>query len=203
MAKKNTKKNAKKRRIRRRRITIAAVLAVLVLIAGYVFLFGGPAYRDRSDPVATVTLSGGKKMLIELFPLDAPESVGAFIDLAQQGYYDGLTLNTENGCLLISGKPVDFGIRGEFPDNGINNPNTHGRGAVGLSRRTAYDSADGGFYLMLSDSPWLDGANAVFGNVVKGMEYADKIASGDMKPVIESIRVDTKGRAYGYEKYAK
>lgn len=199
MANKNAKKNARRRRIRRRRITLISVIAVLLVLLA-VFLLPERTYRDRRDPVATVTLEGGGRIVIELFPKDAPASAAAFIALANGGAYDGQSLIADGPCLLVQGAPFDAAVKGEFADNGFENPVSHERGVIGLSRKTAYDSATGGFYLMLSDAPYLDGANAAFGKAVKGMEIADEIAAGKCSPVIESIRVDTKGRNYGYEK---
>lgn len=204
MAKKLSKKALlKKRRKRRRRIITAAVVSVLLILAvaaGLWYMSDARVMTDRSDPVATVLMKDGGKLVIELFPKNAPESVGAFIDLAGSGYYDGLAFEVSSPLLLIEGSALPYTVKGEFEDNGIVNPVSHSRGAIGLSRRTAYDSAEGGFYLLTEDAPYLDGSNAAFGIVIKGMEYADKIADGTLSPVIESIRVNTKGIVYEYEK---
>ena len=203
MAKKLSKKALLKRRRRRKRIITAIVIFMIILLAcaaGLWYMSDARVMTDRSDPVATVLMKDGGKLVIELFPKNAPESVGAFIALANEGYYDGLAFEASSPLLLVEGGALPYTVKGEFADNGIVNPVSHSRGAIGLSRRTAYDSAEGGFYLLTEDAPYLNGSNAAFGKVIKGMEYADKIADGALSPVIGSIRVNTKGIVYEYEK---
>lgn len=202
MAKKKGKKNAKKRRQQRRRRALLIALALIVIAAG-VFVASRLLPPRDGNPRAQVTFAGGKKMTLVLYPASAPESAAAFIDLANSGYYDGLTFTKSGPCLLAEGETLPYTVKGEFADNGYPNPVSHEKGVIGLTRRTGYNSASGGFYLLTEDAPYLNGSNAAFGRVVKGTELLDKLALGQMSPVIETIRVNTYGRTYEYEKHAK
>ena len=68
-------------------------------------------------------------------------------------------------------------IKGEFSDNGINNPIKHKRGVISMARAMDYDSAGSQFFIMHKDCPQLDGKYAAFGIVTKGIEVVDAIAS--------------------------
>lgn len=202
MAKKKGKKNAKKRLRQRRRRMLLMALALIVIAVGVFLALRLLPPRD-GNPRAQVTFENGKKLTLVLYPASAPESVAAFTELANSGYYDGITLAVSDPCLLGEGETLPYTIRGEFADNGLTNPVLHEKGVIGLARRTAYNSASGGFYLLTEDAPYLNGSNAAFGKVIKGTELLDKLASGEMSPVIRTIRVNTYGRTYEYEKLAK
>ena len=91
-------------------------------------------------------------------------------------------------------------IKGEFSDNGVKNPLSHTRGALSMARSQDNDSASSQFFIVQSDSTYLDGQYAVFGYVYEGMDIVDQICkdvkvednNGTVKkenqPVIESIR---------------
>ena len=91
-------------------------------------------------------------------------------------------------------------IKGEFSDNGVENPLKHTRGALSMARSQDNDSASSQFFIVQSDSTYLDGQYAVFGYVYEGMDIVDKICDDvqvednngtvakENQPVIESIR---------------
>ena len=139
----------------------------------------------------------------------APESVQNFVSLAKDGFYDGLTFHRIiEGFMIQGGDPNGNGtggsketIKGEFTDNGVENPITHVRGAVSMARAQDPDSASSQFFIVQADSTFLDGQYAGFGYVTDGIDVVDKICSDaeptdnngaiarDSQPVIESVTV--------------
>ena len=64
----------------------------------------------------------------------------------------------------------DKTIKGEFADNGVENPIAHERGVLSMARSRDMDSASSQFFIMHEDAPHLDGQYAAFGKVTEGME---------------------------------
>lgn len=121
---------------------------------------------------------------LELFPDAAPITVENFTKLVGQGFYDGLTFHRIiSGFMIQGGDPLGNGtggskdrIKGEFKQNGVNNPIKHERGVISMARSMLPNSASSQFFIMHEDAPHLDGAYAAFGRVVSGMDTVDKIA---------------------------
>ena len=171
---------------------------------------------DIKHPTFTLTLENGGVMTGELYPEHAPESVGNFIELANKGYYDGLTFHRViPGFMIQGGCPNGTGmggpgycIKGEFNQNGHHNPLKHTYGVLSMARSMMPNSAGSQFFIMTSMSPHLDGSYAAFGRVLTGLEHADRIqnvkrdrADKPLEPqVIASIRVDTQGHEYPFER---
>ncbi len=166
-------------------------------------------------PTFEIVLENGGVMRGELYPEFAPQSVGNFATLANSGFYDGLIFHRViPGFMIQGGCPKGTGtggpgysIKGEFSQNGVQNPLKHTYGVLSMARAMNPDSAGSQFFIMTSDSPHLDGAYAAFGKVTEGMEYADQIVSVKRnsadKPLepqrIKSIRVDAHGQVYDFE----
>ena len=143
---------------------------------------------------------------VELDPEHAPISVENFVKLAEKGFYNGLTFHRViKGFMIQGGCPKGDGtggpgycIKGEFSANGVNNPLKHLRGTISMARAMDFDSAGSQFFIMHKDCPYLDGQYAAFGQVTKGIEVVDAIASVktnayDMplnKVVIKSIKIE-------------
>lgn len=139
----------------------------------------------------------------------APITVNNFIELAEKGFYDGLTFHRIiSGFMIQGGDPLgngtggsDVKIKGEFLDNGIDNSLSHTRGAISMARSLDFDSARSQFFIVHQDSLFLDGQYAAFGYVTEGMDIVDQICldipvldkNGTVKPenqpVIKSIKV--------------
>ena len=142
---------------------------------------------------------------LELYPDKAPITVENFVKLVNQGFYNGLTFHRViKGFMIQGGCPKGNGtggpgytIKGEFASNGVNNPIKHTRGVISMARAYDPNSAGSQFFIMHKDAPHLDGQYAAFGEVTKGIEVVDKVASvrTDMrdKPltpvIIESIKI--------------
>ncbi len=166
-----------------------------------------------SNPTFVIKLQKGGEMRGELYPEIAPQSVGNFVALANSGFYDGLTFHRcildfmiQGGCPYGTGTGgPGYQIKGEFRQNGVDNPLKHTYGVLSMARSMMKDSAGSQFFIMISDSPHLDGAYAAFGKVLEGMELADEIAeekavNPNAPQVIESIRVETNGVEYPFTK---
>ncbi len=149
---------------------------------------------------------------VELDADAAPVTVTNFVNLAKDGFYDGLTFHrVAPGFVIQGGDPEGTGnggsgerIKGEFAANGVENPLSHTRGAISMARADPYDTASSQFFIVQEDTyvSSLDGMYAAFGYVTSGMEIVDQICEqvpvADMvtgfvekefQPVITSITV--------------
>ena len=164
------------------------------------------------NPIMTLTMADGGKIVCELYPDKAPQSVRNMISLANKGFYDGLIVHRViSGFMIQGGCPKGTGtggpgycIKGEFKLNGVKNNLSHKRGVLSMARAQAANSAGSQFFIMHEDGEFLDGQYAAFGKVLEGMDVVDKIAAvktdGNDRPLTEqkiaSIRVDTRGEEY-------
>ncbi len=113
----------------------------------------------------------------------APITVSNFCNLANQGFYDGLTFHRIiSGFMIQGGDPNGDGtggssqnIKGEFSKNGVENPISHVRGTISMARSSAYDSGSSQFFIMHKTTTSLDGQYAAFGSVTSGIEVVDAI----------------------------
>ena len=158
---------------------------------------------------AKITIDGYGEIEVELDADAAPVTVSNFINLVNEGFYDGLTFHRIiDGFMIQGGDPNGNGtggsgvnVIGEFKNNGIDNPLKHERGTLSMARSRDNNSASSQFFIMHQDAPHLDGDYAAFGHVTKGMEVVDEIcnvivpldsngtvAEGD-QPVIEKIEM--------------
>ena len=166
---------------------------------------GSTAAGDH--PVAVITVRDYGVIEVELDPGAAPITVDNFVNLVNEGFYDGLTFHRIiSGFMVQGGDPSGNGtggsgknIKGEFHANGVENPLKHVRGTISMARARDMDSASSQFFIMHQDAPHLDGQYAAFGRVISGMEVVDAlcestpVADGNGtvlpadQPVIESI----------------
>lgn len=163
-------------------------------------------------PEITFELENGKKMVAELYPDIAPNTVNNFIFLVKKGFYDGLIFHRViKGFMIQGGDPEGVGvggpgysIKGEFSGNGFKNDLKHTAGVLSMARSANPDSAGSQFFIMHEDSPHLDGAYAAFGKVIVGMDVVNEIAETKTdysdRPLVEqklkSVTVHTKGVEY-------
>ena len=122
-----------------------------------------------------------------LLPDLAPETVRNFVTLAKKGFYDGTLFHRVIPGFMIQGgdpntkdpnKKSQWGMGGT--GNTINaefSSRSHLRGIVSMARATDPNSADSQFFIVTSDSTFLDKQYTVFGEVVGGIEVADKIVN--------------------------
>lgn len=134
---------------------------------------------------ATITLETGEEIKLELYPQVAPETVDNFVDLAEDGFYDGLIFHRVIEDFMIQGGGYDENLKeqkastidGEFSANGFDNPLSHRRGVISMARAQQFNSASSQFFIVQEDSTYLDGQYAAFGAVTEGMDVVDDIAS--------------------------
>lgn len=159
------------------------------------------------NPEVTITMTDGKEIILELYPEQAENTVKNFIELAADGYYDGLKFHRVIKGFMIQGGCPDgtgmggpgYAIKGEFSANGYENDLSHKRGVISMARSSHPDSAGSQFFIVHKDSPHLDGKYAAFGEVIEGMEAVDQIAevetgARDMPredQIMETVEVDT------------
>ena len=134
---------------------------------------------------------------LELDGRSAPLTVANFTELVNSGFYDGLTFHRIiDGFMIQGGDPNGDGtggsektIKGEFSSNGVENGISHKKGVISMARAQDPDSASSQFFIMVEDSPFLDGDYAAFGHVTKGQEIVDKIAK-DAKPTDDNGTIE-------------
>lgn len=156
------------------------------------------AYEETTEVTNYVKIetTKNKVILIELYPDIAPITVENFQNLVKDKFYDGLIFHRVIYDFMIqTGDPSGTGIggseatiEGEFASNGIENKLSHTRGVVSMARTSNdFNSASSQFFIVQTDSTYLDGDYAAFGKVIAGMDTVDDIASvdtdGNDKPV--------------------
>ena len=131
---------------------------------------------------------------IELYPEKAPNHVKRFIELSESGQYDGVVFHRVIDGFMAQTGDVKFGnstssnfnlslagtggsdlpnLKSEFTDI------AHTRGILSAARSSDPDSANSQFFICFESAPHLDRQYSVFGKVIKGMEFVDKIKKGD------------------------
>ena len=148
----------------------------------------------ETDTYADIEIENYGTITVALDKTSAPVTVDNFINLAENGFYDGLTFHRiMEGFMMQGGDPkgdgsggADSKIVGEFKQNGYENNISHTRGAISMARAMAYDSASSQFFIVHEDSTFLDGTYAGFGYVTEGMDIVDQICE-------EAVQTDNNG----------
>jgi len=157
-----------------KQIRFTSVLAAAAMAAS----IGG---ANGADPENTLymDLEYGR-VVIELRPDLAPGHVKRIKELARKGFYDGVVFHRViPGFMAQGGDPTGTGMGGsgqklkaEFSKE------KHVRGTASMARAQNPDSADSQFFICFADAPFLDGQYTVWGRVVQGMEFVDKVKKG-------------------------
>ena len=142
---------------------------------------------DSSPVLVEMAVKEFGTMKIELYPDVAPATVANFVELANAGFYDGLTFHRIiKGFMIQGGDPDGNGgggsgknIPGEFKANGFDNNLSHDRGVISMARAQDPNSASSQFFICDSGDykASLDGKYAAFGKVIEGLDVLDAIAS--------------------------
>lgn len=200
-------------------ICLAALLVLSLAGCGKTSVVGitttskAPAANEESQGVGThhaeIEIQDYGTITVELDGDAAPITVQNFMDLANAGFYDGLTFHRIiSGFMMQGGDPNGNGtggsentIKGEFSANGVENPLSHIRGAISMARAQDMDSASSQFFICHADSTFLDGQYACFGYVTDGMDVVDAVCEAaqptddngtipaDQQPVITEVRM--------------
>ena len=193
---------------------------VLLLVSALLLCACGSKTAETAEPAGSAEAAEGLHhvelvvkdygtITLELDADAAPITVANFLKLAGSGFYDGLTFHRiMDGFMIQGGDPDGNGsggsgetIKGEFAQNGVDNPISHVKGVISMARAKNPDSASSQFFITVADSAFLDGAYAAFGHVTDGMDVAEQIAKdakpidnngtipADQQPVIERVTV--------------
>ena len=165
------------------------------------------------NPIVTFEMENGGKMVAELYPEVAPNSVNNFISLVKSGFYNGLIFHRViPGFMIQGGCPNGNGmggpgyeINGEFAANGFRqHALVHTTGVLSMARTMDPNSAGSQFFIMVEKAPHLDGEYAAFGKVIEGMDVADAIVNAKRDRMdrpyedqrMKSVTVETFGVDY-------
>ncbi|MCC3860108.1 peptidylprolyl isomerase [Pseudemcibacter aquimaris] len=163
-----------------------SIKAFVALIMMCVMPFAVNAQNADLDPENTIYLDlEYGRVVIKMYPEVAPNHVARIKELTREGFYDGLVFHRViDGFMAQTGDPdgldPDLSGRGgsgqnidaEFSDL------SHYKGMVSMARGNDENSADSQFFIVRGFSPHLDGQYTVWGEVVQGMRYVDKIKIG-------------------------
>lgn len=141
-----------------------------------------PPKIESGKVAAVIEMKKGGRIVMELYPKEAPITVGNFVKLANKGFYNGLKFHRViPGFVAQGGDPVGDGtggpgytIKDEF------NSHKHLAGTVAMAKIEAPNSAGSQFYICLAPQPSLDGQYTVFGQVTEGMDIVNGIQIGNI-----------------------
>jgi cyclophilin family peptidyl-prolyl cis-trans isomerase len=164
------------------KIIRAASLAAILVVAA---VAAAPRGAQALDPQNTLYLDlKYGRVVIELRPDLAPKTVARMKQLVRQHFFDGIVFHRViSGFMAQTGDPTGTGTGG----SGQNLPAEfssahHLRGTVSMARADDPNSADSQFFICFAAVPQLDGQYTIWGQVVQGMEFVDKIKRGDNDP---------------------
>jgi len=153
------------------RLLMASMLGIL--------LCSGEALALDPENMLYLDLKDGR-VVIELRPDLAPHHVARIKELVRQKFYDGIAFHRViEGFMAQTGDPRGDGtggsgqkLKAEFSSE------PHMRGTLSMARAQSPDSADSQFFICFAPAPFLDGQYTVWGKVISGMDFVDKIKKG-------------------------
>ena len=202
-------------KIDKKTIIIGVIIAALVIgIVALVIIYNNSKKANNDEQGGTemdnIIVKDYGTITVELDADAAPITVNNFAKLVNEGFYNGLTFHRIiSGFMIQGGDPLGNGtggsnetIKGEFANNGVENPISHKRGVISMARAESnMDSASSQFFIMQENGEYLDGDYAAFGEVTNGMEVVDEICAKtkiedrngtvekEKQPIIESIKM--------------
>ncbi|MBQ7043290.1 MAG: peptidylprolyl isomerase [Clostridia bacterium] len=191
---------------------ICSLLCLLMICVGFTACGNNDTNTDKPSDVTSglhhveMVIKDYGTVKLELNADEAPITVENFINLASEGFYDGVPFHRlDKDFVLQGGDPDGDGIggsdkpiKGEFAANGVQNNIKHNRGVISMARTGDPNSASSQFFICLEDSNFLDGSYAAFGCVTEGMDVIDAIRDNTpesnnipkaQQPIIETIKV--------------
>jgi len=175
--------------MRRIRISFVLIFTLLLTLSAFAEMknntFTKKEIKKMAETRAVIETKFGN-IELRFFPEVAPNHVDNFIELAKKGFYDGTTFHRViPGFMIQGGDPKSkdpdrarhgmggpgYTIKAEF------NEKRHKRGTLSMARSANPDSAGSQFFICVADAFFLDRQYTVFGEVVSGMEVADKIVN--------------------------
>jgi len=189
-----------KKRTRQKRLKIALGILFVVVLMGVYFYTSRPSTpgvnlptsapntsSSSSNRIAIIDTSMGT-MEFELFEDKAPITTSHFIDLAQRGFYNGLTFHrVVKGFVIQGGDPTGTGTGGSgktIPDEIVPELKHDSIGVLSMAN-AGPNTGDSQFFITLAPEPHLDGKYSIFGKLIKGQ---------DVLLAIGSVPVDAKDK---------
>ncbi len=166
------------------RRTLIASSAVATFMIGQTSMNSpASAQQPKLDPENTIYMDiKYGRVVIEMFPDIAPQHVERIKTLSRQGFYDGTPFHRViEGFMAQGGDPTGTGTGGSPLPNLPAEFTTRRhflRGTCGMARTSDPDTANSQFFIMFAPAPSLDGQYTIWGQVVQGMEFVDKIKRG-------------------------
>ncbi len=139
----------------------------------------------EADDLPRVKMTTNKgELVIELFENEAPQTIGNFVSLVEQGFYDGLTFHrvlpgfmAQGGCPKGDGTgDPGYSIYGECDGD---DTRMHFRGSLSMAHSGSPNSGGSQFFLTFVPTPWLNKQHTVFGRVVEGLDVLEQIQRRD------------------------
>ena len=154
-------------------------LVLMPLFVAISFMFAGATAAMDKENTLYIDLKDGR-VVIEMRPDLAPNHVKQIKKLAREGKYDGVPFHRViEGFMAQTGDPTGTGSGGMGdPLKAEFSKEPHVRGTVSMARTNDPNSARSQFFIVFKDSNFLDGQYTVWGKVVSGMEFVDKIKRG-------------------------
>ena len=164
---------------------------IFILFLVSLFLFGCASQREdiKTEENTLELMEEGQAIIIETnkgsFTVqlyeDTPVTTTNFLNLIEEGFYNGLTFHRyEPGFVIQGGDPNGDGTGGSNQTIELEIVGrSHTRGTLGMARSSDPDSASSQFFVNLANNTFLDGGYAVFGEVTEGMDVVDNLRVGD------------------------
>jgi peptidyl-prolyl cis-trans isomerase B (cyclophilin B) len=174
--------------VKTRTILILMIACAMPLVGAQPTGKGKKVARDYANTIATLQTDMGDIQIKFLYD-KAPKHVENFVELAAKGFYDGTIFHRVIPDFMIQGgdpstkKPEDpnhpygTGGNGDVRLKAEFNDTPHKRGIVSMARSADPNSASSQFFIVVKDSGFLDKQYTAFGEVLSGMDVADKIAN--------------------------
>lgn len=160
------------------------------------------------NPEATVTLTDGSVIKIELYYEAAPNAVANFIAFANEKVYNTMCFSEiRNKCILMTGYTDPEASSPYYVQDELQNEDdiklSHERGTVSMIRTSSSDTLTGQFFILTKDQKHFDSTFTAFGKVIEGMDVVDSLAESEntdgkfVNPVgIKSVSVKTFGEKF-------
>ncbi|MCW9034787.1 MAG: peptidylprolyl isomerase [Alphaproteobacteria bacterium] len=148
------------------------------LLVAFSFASAPSSAQDLENTIYLDLKDG--RVVIQLRPDLAPNHVARIKELSRQGFYNGLKFHRViRGFMAQTGDPKGNGTGGSGKNLDAEfSAEPHVRGILSMARSRNPNSADSQFFIMLGPAPYLDQQYTVWGKVVSGMEFVDKIKKG-------------------------
>ena len=137
-----------------------------------------------SNPTAIIETNRGT-IRAELFEDRAPRTAGNFMELAEKGFYDGVTFHRVISDFMIQGgdpEGTGRGGPGYTIEDEFHPELRHAEPGILSMANAGPDTGGSQFFITLAATPWLDDRHAVFGRVVDGMDVVEEIGNVQTGP---------------------